>query len=101
MNRTIQPKELKELLEKDEETVILDVRRRTDYESDDNMIPGAVWRDPEEKEMWIENIPRDKEVVIYCVKGGSVSNSVLDFLLSKDIKARYVEGGIKAWKEAE
>jgi len=38
--------------------------------------------------------------VLYCVRGGSVSNSVLDNLRAKQINARFIEGGIVAWKEA-
>ena len=38
--------------------------------------------------------------MLYCVRGGSVSNSVLDNLRSKNIDARFIEGGIVAWKEA-
>lgn len=40
-----------------------------------------------------------KDVVIYCARGGSVSNSVLDELLNKGIRARFIEGGIEAFKK--
>ncbi len=39
-------------------------------------------------------------MIVYCVRGGSVSNTVLDRLLAKDVRARYVEGGILGWKAA-
>jgi rhodanese-related sulfurtransferase len=42
-----------------------------------------------------------KEVVLYCARGVSVSNSVLNTLLSGNIKARYIEGGIDGWKKKE
>ncbi len=42
-----------------------------------------------------------RDVVIYCARGGSVSNKVLDSLLDKKLQARYIEGGIAAWKEAQ
>ena len=45
-------------------------------------------------------MPKDKEVVIYCARGGSISNSVLDHLLGQGVKTRYIEGGIEAWKAA-
>ena len=41
-------------------------------------------------------MPVDKEVVIYCVRGGSVSQSVQQPLADNGIKARYVEGGLEA-----
>jgi hypothetical protein len=37
-------------------------------------MPGAEWRDPEKVDEWIKELPADKEVVLYCVRGGTVSN---------------------------
>lgn len=45
-------------------------------------------------------MPKDQEVVLYCMRGGAVSNEVVDALQAKGIKARFIEGGIYAWKEA-
>ena len=45
-------------------------------------------------------MPKDRDVVIYCVRGGSVSNSVLDRLQAAGIRARYIEGGLEGWKAA-
>ena len=42
----------------------------------------------------------NSEVVLYCVKGGSVSQSVSDRLRRENVKACYVEGGLKAWRES-
>ncbi len=39
MKRTIEPQELKELLKDNEDVVLIDVRRRSDYEADKAMIP--------------------------------------------------------------
>ena len=38
-----------------------------------------------------------QEVIFYCVRGGSVSKSVSEKLMEKNINARYIEGGIAAW----
>ena len=95
--RTITPQETKDLLGS-KGAVIIDVRRKADLETAPGMIPSAVWRDPQKVEQWSEDLPRDREIIIYCVRGGSVSNSVLDHLLAKGIKARYVEGGIEGCK---
>jgi rhodanese-related sulfurtransferase len=64
------------------------------------MLPGALRKDPEQVDAWAGDMPKDKDVVIYCVRGGSVSNTVLDVLLDKGIRARYLEGGIEAWKQS-
>jgi rhodanese-related sulfurtransferase len=59
-----------------------------------------VWRDPDDVAHWSKNLPQDKEIIVYCVRGGSVSNAVIDYLLGQRIKARFIEGGIEAWKVA-
>lgn len=98
MSRTISANELKPLVERKSVTV-LDVRRKGDYEADKVKLPGAAWRDPETIADWSRSLPKDKDVVIYCVRGGSVSNSVVNHLLAQGIKARFIEGGIEAWKQ--
>ncbi len=95
MSRTITPAELKE---KSSEFTVIDVRRKSDY--DGETIPNAEWHDPEQVSEWANNLPNDKEVVLYCARGGSVSNKVLDSLLAGNIKARYIEGGIEGWKQS-
>jgi rhodanese-related sulfurtransferase len=100
MGRTIKTEELKEQLASRKDMVLLDVRRRQDRDADKEELPGAQWRDPEKVDEWSRELSRDKEVVIYCARGGSVSNMVLDRLLDKKIQAQYLEGGIAAWKAA-
>ena len=100
MSRTITPRELKEMLAKDQKVTIVDVRRKADYAADRQMIPNAAWKDPEQIDRWSADLPQNLPVVVYCVRGGSVSNSVLDLLLKKNIDARYIEGGFTAWKDS-
>ncbi|MCR4300091.1 MAG: rhodanese-like domain-containing protein [Sulfuricaulis sp.] len=99
MSRTIAPNDLKPLVERKPVTV-LDVRRQNDFAADGVTLPGAQWKNPEQMTEWSKTLPQDKEVVIYCARGGSVSNSVLDHLLAQGVPARYIEGGIEAWKAA-
>jgi rhodanese-related sulfurtransferase len=96
MTDTLTPQELKTLLGASDVT-LLDVRRRGDRESGPAGIPGAVWKDPEHVDKWSSELPKDKPVVIYCVRGGSVSASVHAALKSKDFEVRFVEGGLAAW----
>jgi rhodanese-related sulfurtransferase len=100
MSGTITPNELGKRLEEKQDVLILDVRRKPDYEADQQAIPGAVWRDPEQVDEWIKDLPGEKEVVIYCVRGGSVSKSVAARLLDGKVDVRYIEGGLSAWKES-
>jgi rhodanese-related sulfurtransferase len=100
MHRTITPQALKEQMSQDKDILVLDVRRNADYEADTQMIPGAVRHNPEQVDQWAEGIPKDKDVVVYCIRGGSVSNSVVDKLSAVNVNARYIEGGWEAWKKS-
>jgi rhodanese-related sulfurtransferase len=99
MSRTITPNDLKPLV-KMKAVTVLDVRRSNDYDADKVKLPGAEWKNPDQLADWSAKLPKEKEIVIYCVRGGSVSNSVLDALLGKGFKARFIEGGIEGWKGA-
>lgn len=99
MNRSIAAGDLKPLVEKQTVT-LLDVRRRADYDASDAKLPGARWFDPEQLSEWSRSVSKDQDVVLYCVLGGAVSNSVVDALQAQGVKARFIEGGIEAWKAA-
>ena len=81
-------------------TLVFDVRREADYAASDEILPGAMWKNPEKIDAWIGALPRTLDVVIYCVRGGAVSNSVVDQLQAVGVKARFIEGGIEAYKAA-
>ncbi len=100
MNRTISPDELRRLLAARKNVLLVDVRRRTDYDTDGQKIPGAAWLDPERLAQWSTALPLDRQIVVYCARGGTVSNSIVDQLQAKGIKACFIEGGIEAWRQA-
>ncbi|MBF0411213.1 MAG: sulfurtransferase [Desulfamplus sp.] len=100
MENTIKTEELKSIIDDQQDIMILDVRRKSDYEAEPSLITGATRQDPEQIESWSKTIPENKQVVIYCVKGGSVSKSVSEYLNNKQIKTSYLEGGIKAWQDS-
>jgi rhodanese-related sulfurtransferase len=100
MSRTITPQEFREHSDKEKNILVLDVRRDADYQADRKMIPGAVKKSPEQVDQWAEEIPKDKDVVVYCIRGGSVSNSVVDKLRAAGVSARYIEGGWEAYKKS-
>jgi len=99
MSPPLSPSELKKLLD-NQSVTLLDVRRKADYEAEPSLIPGAAWHDPEQVGSWSRELPKDRPVVVYCVKGGSVSQSITATLTDQQVNARFVEGGLKAWKEA-
>lgn len=97
MERTIKPQDFKTI---GDQAMVLDVRRRADIDASNESIPGASWKDPEQIDQWIGALPKDHNVVIYCVRGGGVSNSVVDRLQADGIQARFIEGGLEGYKAA-
>lgn len=96
--RVIDVAELKRLLAGGAITLI-DVRRRADHEAAPGMIPGGVWRDPEAVHEWTATVPRQGKTVIYCARGGAVSQRVRRELAGRGLDVAYLDGGIHAWAE--
>jgi len=101
MADSISTQDLAKLLEGSHQIALLDVRRKSDFEQSPRKIAGARWQDPETIHDWIDTVPKDQEVVVYCVKGGSVSQSVTKQLKEQACRVKFLDGGIKAWRENE
>lgn len=97
MDRTISPATLQSELSG---KYILDVRRADDIAASSEELAGAIWKDPTQIGAWADTLPKDRDIILYCVRGGGVSNSVVDALQAKGLKARFIEGGIEGWKAA-
>ena len=78
---------------------ILDVRLQRDYEDSEYTLPNSEWKDPILIDQWIDSIPKDKKVVVYCVHGRSVSESVTERLLSEGFDVSFIESGIEGIRE--
>lgn len=62
----ITPHELKRILDERAPTAIFDLRRSVDFRDEPETIPGAVRIDAEDLERRHAEIPRDREVIVYC-----------------------------------
>ena len=96
MEKTITTTELTGMLQAGGPVTLLDVRRKEDFDKAPQTFANAQWKNPAEIDQWLPTVPADTEVVIYCARGGSVSQSVQQRLAENGIKARYVEGGLAA-----
>ncbi|NTW36164.1 MAG: sulfurtransferase [Syntrophobacteraceae bacterium] len=98
MKPSTEASELRALLRRDPDAVmVIDVRRRRDFEGDSRLISAAQWRDPEAVDTWSKDLGRDRPVVVYCVRGGSVSQTVSARLAERGVPVKYLEGGLAAW----
>lgn len=101
MTSSINTNDLLELMNSGDRLILLDVQRETDVMASECKIKGAEWRSPESVETWENEISKTHKTVVYCVKGGQVSQSVAKHLVEKGIDAVFLEGGIKAWQETD
>jgi membrane protein DedA with SNARE-associated domain len=62
----ITPDELKRKLEAGEDIVVVDLRGSLDFEADPQTIPGAIRVAPDKVEEGHSQIPRDREIVLFC-----------------------------------
>jgi membrane protein DedA with SNARE-associated domain len=62
----IEPAELKTRLDDGEAVVIVDLRHPLDFETEPSIIPGALHLTTDELEARHGEIPRDREIVLYC-----------------------------------
>lgn len=99
--KTLTPADLRTSLASDAPPLVFDIRRSEDRAAGPEGITGAEWRDPSKVDHWAKDIPAGGEVVLYCVRGGSVSQSVQAALESRGVSARYVEGGLEAWRQSK
>lgn len=84
--------ELRARLRGENPPLVIDVRKTPAFLGAPDMIRGALRRDPATVDTWKNTLPRDSDVVVYCVHGHEVSQGV-----AKALGARYVEGGIEHW----
>ncbi|HYL34257.1 MAG TPA: chromate resistance protein ChrB domain-containing protein [Stellaceae bacterium] len=95
----ILPEELYRLIGTAAAPVVIDVRRREDFNADDAQIVGAIRRLPDHIDQWRHEIPKGRRVIVYCARGEQVSQDVTAALATTGADADYIEGGIAAWRE--
>jgi len=62
----VTPEELMKMIESGEDMAVVDLRRLLEVEIDNEKLPGAIWIDLDELETREQEIPRDKDVILYC-----------------------------------
>jgi Fe-Mn family superoxide dismutase len=77
---------------------VIDVRPAKYQEMDKKTIPGAKWRDPERVATWSGELSKSEPVLVYCVYGFHVGCGVTAALRKEGFDARYIAGGLSAWK---
>jgi Fe-Mn family superoxide dismutase len=63
-------------------------------------ITGATWRDPAQLAAWSAELDISEPVVVCCVHGLDIGRSTALALRARGIDARYLAGGVEAWRAA-
>lgn len=94
--------ELYVMMNRGDDPIVLDVRSRTHRELDGRRIPGARPVDLDNLDRTLADIPRDRDVVVYCACPNEASAVKVAMLLrDRGIRnVRPLAGGIDAWIEA-
>ena len=93
--------ELYQKLEAGEKPIILDLRPLSDVERDPLVIRGALHMTMEEVQLRRNEIPRDRDIVLYCSCPNEVTSARVALLLHRHgvVHVRPLLGGIDAWRE--
>src|SRR5258705_8743356 len=95
---SITPEEVQEMLSSGQRVQIIDTRPRHYSTRAQDIVEGAVWRDPERIEEWMTSLSKDEPVVTFCVYGFHIGCQSAAALRKAGFDARYMAGGHYAWK---
>ncbi len=99
--KRITPDDLAAQMQSAHPPVVLDVRSRAHYESDEGQIPGSVRVVPDQVGDWAAAAQKDQPVVAYChCPDEAASGRVARFLKEQGFEASALKGGYAAWVAA-
>ena len=95
---SITAEEIKAMLDSGTKVQIIDTRPRHYTTRAQDIMQGAVWRDPERLDEWIGELSKTEPVVTFCVYGFHIGCETAATLRKAGFDARYMAGGHYAWK---
>lgn len=93
--------EVKTALDRGERPFIVDLRHMLEFVVDPRTVPTAVRISPDELPTRNAEIPRDREIVLYCTCPSEATSAKVAMDLKKIgiTKVRPLQGGLKAWQD--
>lgn len=95
---SISVEEVSAMLKSGTPVQIIDTRPRHYTTKAQDIMEGAVWRDPERLDDWIDTLSKTEPVITFCVYGFHVGCETAAILRKAGFDARYMAGGHFAWK---
>jgi superoxide dismutase, Fe-Mn family len=95
----ISAEELKAALARDDDRrpVLLDLCLPHDLARRTDMLAGAAMHAPGALPRWVDGLPRNRPIAVYCICGFQVSGTAVKELRARGYDARALAGGITAW----
>ena len=96
----LEPEELKRQLDSGEQVYIVDLRHPLELLPDPYMLPGALHVSPEDLALRVHEIPRDRDIVLYCTCPNEATAATTAMKLHKlgIERIRPLRGGFDEWK---
>jgi Fe-Mn family superoxide dismutase len=94
----IAPEDVQAMIKSGAKVQLIDTRPRHYTTRGQDIVDGAVWRDPERIEEWIGTLSKEAPVVTFCVYGFHIGCQSAATLRKAGFDARYMAGGHYAWK---
>lgn len=96
----LDPEDLKRMLDAGNQVYIVDLRHPLDYLPDPRVLPGAVRLTPDKLVEVSDEIPRDRDVVLYCTCPSEATAAKMAMNLRKlgIYRVRPLKGGFDGWK---
>lgn len=97
----IEPQELKAMMDRGENLYIVDLRHPLDLLPDPRILPGAVRLLPNELIERNAEIPRDRDIVLYCTCPSEATSAKIALTMRRFgvERIRPLRGGFDSWKE--
>lgn len=97
----IEPQELKEMIDRGDSPFIVDLRHPLDLLPDPRVLPGAVRLLPNELIERNSEIPRDRDVVLYCTCPSEATSAKVALSMRRFgvERIRPLRGGFDGWKQ--
>jgi Fe-Mn family superoxide dismutase len=94
----VSPEAVKAMLASGQRVQFIDARPRHYVSRTQDIIEGAVWKDPEQVQQWAGELKKEEPVVVFCVYGFHVGCRTALALREAGFDATYMAGGHSAWK---
>jgi Fe-Mn family superoxide dismutase len=79
---------------------LIDVRRDAVFHAAPTRLAGSHWRNPATVAQWANDLPTDRDIVVYCIHGHEVGRATAMRLRAAGLNARYLHGGLDGWQAA-